>query len=247
MLEHAYLFVFSNPSPAPGRCPRRRTAACGGRKEPSKRKESSKQSNSPVVERLREEKGAPAGVVNRAGGPALGSWEVRPPAAYEWLDKGLTSLGDATHGRCSSRRTGACGRRTCAVARTWCARACWWSPPHWRGAWRAVWRRGEQREKVGNWAQGEKRGRGAMGVESTLAVIGTGGPAAALAGQWFGAFIVPETPHDDWLVEGLASHLTGRAPHRQSYKVTKLHTTKPGHMRLLWRQSYKATRLQSPS
>eukprot|EP00959_Pyramimonas_sp_CCMP1952_P128712 2691695-Pyramimonas_sp.AAC.1 len=106
---------------------------------------------------------------------------------------------------------------------------------------------GEQREKVGNWAQGEKRGRGAMGVESTLAVIGTGGPAAALAGQWFGAFIVPETPHDDWLVEGLASHLTGRAPHRQSYKVTKLHTTKPGHMRLLWRQSYKATRLQSPS
>eukprot|EP00976_Prorocentrum_cordatum_P106562 1194477-Prorocentrum_minimum.AAC.3 len=37
--------------------------------------------------------------------------------------------------------------------------------------------RGEQWEKVGNWTQGEKRGRGAMGVECTLAVIGTRGPA----------------------------------------------------------------------
>eukprot|EP00959_Pyramimonas_sp_CCMP1952_P060437 1262567-Pyramimonas_sp.AAC.2 len=35
---------------------------------------------------------------------------------------------------------------------------------------------GEQWEKVGNWTQGEKRGRGAMGVESTLAVVGTGEP-----------------------------------------------------------------------
>eukprot|EP00976_Prorocentrum_cordatum_P046415 938342-Prorocentrum_minimum.AAC.5 len=37
-------------------------------------------------------------------------------------------------------------------------------------------KRGEQREKVGNWTQGEKRGRGPMGVECSLAVIGTGGP-----------------------------------------------------------------------
>eukprot|EP00959_Pyramimonas_sp_CCMP1952_P036489 763702-Pyramimonas_sp.AAC.1 len=35
---------------------------------------------------------------------------------------------------------------------------------------------GERWEQVGSWTQGEKRGRGAMGVESTLAVIGTGGP-----------------------------------------------------------------------
>eukprot|EP00959_Pyramimonas_sp_CCMP1952_P402607 8436641-Pyramimonas_sp.AAC.2 len=36
--------------------------------------------------------------------------------------------------------------------------------------------RGEQCEKAGNWTRGEKRGRGAMGVKRTLAVIGTGGP-----------------------------------------------------------------------
>eukprot|EP00959_Pyramimonas_sp_CCMP1952_P177709 3714237-Pyramimonas_sp.AAC.1 len=30
----------------------------------------------------RREKGTPAGVVNRAKGPALGSWEDQPPAAY---------------------------------------------------------------------------------------------------------------------------------------------------------------------
>eukprot|EP00976_Prorocentrum_cordatum_P023376 476100-Prorocentrum_minimum.AAC.1 len=35
--------------------------------------------------------------------------------------------------------------------------------------------RGEKREKVGNWTQGEKRGRGARGVDCTLAVISTGG------------------------------------------------------------------------
>eukprot|EP00959_Pyramimonas_sp_CCMP1952_P085234 1782031-Pyramimonas_sp.AAC.1 len=29
---------------------------------------------------------------------------------------------------------------------------------------------------AGNWTQGEKRGWGAMGVECTLAVVGTGGP-----------------------------------------------------------------------
>eukprot|EP00976_Prorocentrum_cordatum_P088073 1187164-Prorocentrum_minimum.AAC.1 len=29
-----------------------------------------------------QKKGTPAGVVNRAQGPALGSWEDRPPAAY---------------------------------------------------------------------------------------------------------------------------------------------------------------------
>eukprot|EP00959_Pyramimonas_sp_CCMP1952_P245137 5123469-Pyramimonas_sp.AAC.1 len=34
---------------------------------------------------------------------------------------------------------------------------------------------GERWEQVGSWTQGEKRKRGAMGVESTLAVIGTGG------------------------------------------------------------------------
>eukprot|EP00976_Prorocentrum_cordatum_P060557 1175957-Prorocentrum_minimum.AAC.3 len=31
----------------------------------------------------REEKGTPVGVVYRAQGPALGSWEDQPPAAYE--------------------------------------------------------------------------------------------------------------------------------------------------------------------
>eukprot|EP00959_Pyramimonas_sp_CCMP1952_P156767 3278602-Pyramimonas_sp.AAC.1 len=38
--------------------------------------------------------------------------------------------------------------------------------------------RGKQWEKVGNWTQGEERGRvsALWGVESTLAVIGTGGP-----------------------------------------------------------------------
>eukprot|EP00959_Pyramimonas_sp_CCMP1952_P282724 5909398-Pyramimonas_sp.AAC.1 len=35
---------------------------------------------------------------------------------------------------------------------------------------------GERWEKVGNWTQGEKKGREAMGVERTRAVIGTGGP-----------------------------------------------------------------------
>eukprot|EP00959_Pyramimonas_sp_CCMP1952_P303791 6357507-Pyramimonas_sp.AAC.1 len=33
-----------------------------------------------------EEKGTPAGVVNRARGPALGCWEDRPPAAYDTDD-----------------------------------------------------------------------------------------------------------------------------------------------------------------
>jgi hypothetical protein len=32
--------------------------------------------------------------------------------------------------------------------------------------------------------------------------------ASALAGQWFGAFLVPEAPHDEWLIEGLRCHLT---------------------------------------
>eukprot|EP00959_Pyramimonas_sp_CCMP1952_P342937 7184318-Pyramimonas_sp.AAC.1 len=35
--------------------------------------------------------------------------------------------------------------------------------------------RGERWEKAGSWTQAEKGGRGAMGVECTLAVIGTGG------------------------------------------------------------------------
>eukprot|EP00976_Prorocentrum_cordatum_P066149 1178193-Prorocentrum_minimum.AAC.2 len=34
----------------------------------------------------------------------------------------------------------------------------------------------ERWENVGNWTQGEKRGRGVMGVESALAVISIGGP-----------------------------------------------------------------------
>eukprot|EP00976_Prorocentrum_cordatum_P029438 599434-Prorocentrum_minimum.AAC.1 len=37
-------------------------------------------------------------------------------------------------------------------------------------------KRGERREKVGNSTLGDERERGAMGVEFTLAVIGTGGP-----------------------------------------------------------------------
>eukprot|EP00976_Prorocentrum_cordatum_P101771 1192782-Prorocentrum_minimum.AAC.5 len=40
--------------------------------------------------------------------------------------------------------------------------------------------RGKQWEKVGNRTQGEKRGRGAMGVECTLAVIGTRAPVYTL-------------------------------------------------------------------
>eukprot|EP00959_Pyramimonas_sp_CCMP1952_P263008 5499796-Pyramimonas_sp.AAC.1 len=32
----------------------------------------------------------------------------------------------------------------------------------------------------GNWTRGERRGRGATGIECTLAVIGTGGPVAWL-------------------------------------------------------------------
>eukprot|EP00976_Prorocentrum_cordatum_P098351 1191361-Prorocentrum_minimum.AAC.2 len=36
--------------------------------------------------------------------------------------------------------------------------------------------RGEQWEKVGNWTQGERRRREIRGVESTLAIIGPGGP-----------------------------------------------------------------------
>ena len=35
------------------------------------------------TEARREEKGTPVGVVYRAQGPALGSWEVQPPAACE--------------------------------------------------------------------------------------------------------------------------------------------------------------------
>eukprot|EP00976_Prorocentrum_cordatum_P071467 1180342-Prorocentrum_minimum.AAC.1 len=41
--------------------------------------------------------------------------------------------------------------------------------------------RGEKWEKVGKWTQGERRGRGVMGVERILAVIGTGGPSATSA------------------------------------------------------------------
>eukprot|EP00976_Prorocentrum_cordatum_P084612 1185735-Prorocentrum_minimum.AAC.4 len=44
--------------------------------------------------------------------------------------------------------------------------------------------RGEQWEKVGNWTQGEKRGRvsALWGVACTLVVIGTGGPGIRLWG-----------------------------------------------------------------
>lgn len=33
--------------------------------------------------------------------------------------------------------------------------------------------------------------------------------ARALAQQWFGSFLIAETPADLWLVDGLASYLTG--------------------------------------
>ena len=31
----------------------------------------------------------------------------------------------------------------------------------------------------------------------------------ALAQQWFGQYLLPDTPNDDWLVEGLTSFFTG--------------------------------------
>jgi transcription initiation factor TFIID subunit 2 len=32
--------------------------------------------------------------------------------------------------------------------------------------------------------------------------------ASALAKQWFGVYITPESPNDDWLLDGLAGFLT---------------------------------------
>eukprot|EP00976_Prorocentrum_cordatum_P031535 641369-Prorocentrum_minimum.AAC.4 len=44
---------------------------------------------------------------------------------------------------------------------------------------------GEQWEKVGNWTQGVRHGEGERwGVESTLAVIGTGGPVRSSDSMW---------------------------------------------------------------
>eukprot|EP00959_Pyramimonas_sp_CCMP1952_P013232 279240-Pyramimonas_sp.AAC.1 len=72
---------FPTRRPPPRRTPPLRAAAAAAPRTPPLRRPE----NRPLVSANREEqeKGTPVGVVYRAHGPALGSWEDRPPAAYE--------------------------------------------------------------------------------------------------------------------------------------------------------------------